>query len=469
MDFSRDGGGRDGRELNVVHIPNRSLDLPRRTFLRGLGACIGLPLLECMAPTLAKAASTLGGAPRRMIFVYMPNGMDMENWTPKTAGANYELPMILDPLNSHRSQFSVLSGLAHVNARANGDGPGDHARANACFLTGVHPRKTAGADIHIGISADQVAALKIGTATRLPSLELSCETSVRQAGACDSGYACAYQNNISWRNENTPMPPLFDPRLVFERLFTNDDDPDLAAGRALRESCRGSILDVVREDAKAFQSRLGATDRRKMDEYLTGLRETEVAIAQQTKFKATAPKPTMEKPDGIPGDFTEHLKVMYDLLALAMQTDSTRIATMMVQREGSNRPYPFIGVTDGHHDLSHHGNSAEKKAKIAKINRYHIEQFGGFLAKLKTMREGSGTVLDNSMIVVGSAIADGNAHAHHDLPVLLCGAGAGAFTPGSHVQFPKETPMTNLYLTLLDRMSVKVDRIGDSSGPLKLV
>lgn len=451
-----------------MHIPDKSLHIPRRSFLRGLGACIGLPLLECMLPSVTQAASTFG-PPRRLVFLYLPNGMHMPDWTPKSAGTLGDLPATLQPLAPYKSSFQVLSGLAQVNARALGDGPGDHARANACFLTGVHPHKTSGADIKAGISADQIAVQQIGKNTRLPSLELSCDTSTRSAGSCDSGYACAYQNSMSWRSENTPMPPVFDPRLVFERLFGTDDDPALSAGRALRESCRKSILDIVRDDARAFQARLGATDRRKMDEYLTSLRETEVAIEQNTKFKASLPRPSMEKPDGIPSDFTEHLQLMYSLLALALQTDSTRIATFMVQREGSNRPYPWIGVTDGHHDLSHHGGSAEKQAKIAKINRFHIEQFANFIGKLKSMREGTGSVLDNSMIVLGSGIADGNAHAHHDLPVLLCGGGAGALKPGRHVQFEKETPMTNLYLTLLGEMGVKTDRIGDSTGPLKNV
>ncbi len=451
----------------AMHIANKSVYFPRRTFLKGIGACIGLPLLECMRPAIGKAAGSLAGAPRRSVFIYLPNGMDMENWKPKSKGANYDLPMILEPLKPLQSRISVLSGLGHENANALGDGAGDHARANACFLTGVHPRKTAGADIHVGISADQLAAQKIGQETRLPSLELSCETSVQQAGACDSGYACAYQNNISWRNENTPMPPLFDPRLVFERLFTNETDPDLAAGKALRESFRGSILDLVRGDAKAFQQRLGATDRRKMDEYLTALRETEISIQQQAKFQATAPRPTMDKPEGIPGDFTEHLHVMFDLLALALQTDSTRIATMMVQREGSNRAYPFLGVNDGHHNLSHHGGNEEKKAKIAKINRFHIEQVAYFLNKLHSMRETSGSVLDNSMIVIGSAIADGDRHAHVDLPVLLAGKGGGVLNPGRHIQFSKDTPMTNLYMTMLDHMGAAVERIGDSTGQLK--
>ena len=450
-----------------MHL-SRNHSLPRRTFLRGLGATLALPLLECMTAKTATAATGMGfgGPPRRLVFVYLPNGMDMENWIPKTVGALGDLPSTLQPLSPYKTDFQVMSNLAHVQARALGDGAGDHARANACFLTGVHPRKTSGADIHAGISADQVAALQIGKNTRLPSLEISCDLSNKQAGACDSGYACAYQNNISWRNESTPMPAIADPRLVFERLFGVEEDPDLAAGQALRQSCRKSILDLVQDDAKALQSKLGATDRRKMDEYLTALRETETAIEQHQKFQASLPRPNIPKPDGIPGDFSQHVKLMYDLLALALATDSTRIASFMVLREGSNRSYPWIGVNEQHHELSHHGGSAEKKAKIAKINQWHMELFAGFLGKLKSMREGSGSVLDNAMIVCGSAIADGDAHAHHNLPVLLAGRGGGTLTAGRHVQYGKETPMTNLYMTLLDQMSVKVDRIGDSTGKL---
>jgi hypothetical protein len=450
-----------------MHIPSHSNVLPRRTFLRGLGACIALPFLEAMIPP---ARAALGGAARRMVFIYLPNGMDMENWTPKKTGAGFDLPATLQALQPHQQHLSVLSGLAHANARAGGDGAGDHARANATFLTGVRARKTAGADIHIGVSVDQLAAMQIGRETRLPSLEMTCDTSSRHAGACDSGYACAYQNNISWRNENTPMPPIADPRLVFERLFGTAEDPALAAGKALRESCRGSILDMVREDAKTLQRSLGASDRRKMDEYLTALRETEVGIQQQVKFQAQLPRAaSFEKPEGIPGDFTQHVKLMYDLLALALATDSTRIATFMVLREGSNRSYPWLGVNDGHHEISHHGGSAEKKGKIAKINQWHMERFAEFLAKLKTMRESGGTVLDNSMIVIGSAIADGDRHAHHDLPVLLAGGGAGALKPGRHVEYPKNTPMTNLYMTMMHHMGVKADKLGDSTGKLENV
>lgn len=452
----------------AMHI-SRDLSLPRRTFLRGIGACVALPLLECMMPRNLQAVEGFSptGAPRRLVFVYFPNGMDMENWTPKTGGAlPPSLPSILDPLSNLKSEFQVMSGLAHAQARALGDGAGDHARANACFLTGVHPRKTAGADIHAGISVDQAVALQVGKNTRLPSLELSCDSSNQQAGACDSGYACAYQNNISWRNENTPMPAIVDPRIVFERLFGMESDPDLAAGKALREKCRKSILDLVMGDAKALQTRLGATDRRKVDEYLTALRETEVGIEQQQKFQAALPRPDMPKPEGIPNDFGKHLKLMYDLLALALATDSTRIASFMVLRDGNNQPYPWLNINDGHHELSHHGGSAEKKAKIARINQWHMEYFAGFLQKLNSMREGPSSVLDNSMIVCGGAIGDGDAHNHDNLPVLVCGRGGGVLQPGRHAQYSKETPMTNLFLTLSEHMGAKLDRIGDSTGKL---
>jgi len=454
--------------LTSMHIA-KNTSLPRRTFLRGIGACLALPMLECMAPRSVLGAApgiTNSGAPRRMVFVYLPNGMDMENWTPKSAGALGDLPSILAPLNSVKSDIQVMSGLAHVQARALGDGAGDHARANACFLTGVHPRKTAGADIHAGISVDQVAALQIGKNTRIPSLEISCDSSNKQAGACDSGYACAYQNNISWRNENTPMPALTNPRLVFERLFGTEDDPDLAAGRALRESCRKSILDLVLDDARALQTKLGTTDRRKLDEYLTALRETEVGIEQQQKFQASLPRPDIAKPEGVPGDFGQYVKLMYDLLALSLATDSTRIASFMVLREGSNHAYPWLGINEGHHELSHHGGSAEKKAKIAKINQWHVEQFAGFLAKLKSMREGTSNVLNNSMIVCGSGIADGDRHQHDHLPILLCGSGGGVLKTGRHAEYGNDTPMTNLFLTLTDHMGAKADRIGDSTGKL---
>jgi hypothetical protein len=357
----------------------------------------------------------------------------------------------------------VLSGLAHTRARANGDGAGDHARANATFLTGQQARKTAGADIRIGVSVDQVAAQQIGRATRLPSLELSCDKA-RLSGACDSGYSCIYQYNISWRSESVPMPGEANPRAVFERLFT-DAGAEGTESAARRQAYRQSILDLVWEDAATLQGKLGATDRRKLDEYMTAVREVEVQIEQSEKF-ARQSGTALAKPDGIPPQYADHLRLMYDLLALAFQTDTTRIATFMVAHDGSNRGYPQIGVPEGHHDLSHHGNDPEKKAKIARINRFHLEQFAYFLGKLSTLREGAGSVLDNSMIVYGSAIADGQRHTHHDLPVLLAGRGGGTLQSGHHLRYPPETPMTNLFLSLLDRMGAPRERFGDSTGRL---
>ena len=437
--------------------------LPRRSFLKGLGATIALPLLEAMVPPaklLAAAAGTnaRSGLPRRMAFVYVPNGANMADWTPANVGSDFELPYILQPLKPVQSDLQVLSGLAHVKARANGDGAGDHARASATFLTGCQARKTAAVDIRVGVSVDQVAAAKLGKFTRLPSLELSCDKG-RQAGSCDSGYSCAYQFNIAWKGEATPLPPEVDPKQVFERLFAGSSKED-----AKRDRYNRSILDFVLEDARQLKSNLGATDQRKLDEYLTAVREIEVRIEQAAKFAAS--QPDYKKPTGIPKEYAQHVQLMYDLLALAFQTDTTRISTFIMAHDGSNRPYPFLGVSEGHHDLSHHGGNEEKKKKIAKINQFHVEQFAYFLQKLKATKEGEGTLLDNCMIVYGSGIADGNAHAHHDLPVLLAGKGGGAFKSGRHLKFPKDTPMTNLYLSMLDNVGVSTERLGDSSGKL---
>jgi hypothetical protein len=399
-----------------------------------------------------------------MAFVYVPNGKNMEDWTPRNFGANYDLPLILQPLKPVQSQVSVLTGLAQTKARSNGDGPGDHARANATFLTGVQAKKTAGADIRLGVSVDQVAAKVVGRDTRLPSLELSCDKG-RQAGACDSGYSCIYQFNMSWKSEATPMPPEANPRQVFERLF-GSGGKEAAESRARRQLYQKSILDFVMEDARQLRSDLGLTDQRKLDEYMSSIREIEQQIEQAEKFSASQPKPAMETPEGIPSDYAQHIRLMYDLMAVAFQTDSTRIATFMSAHDGSNRSYPQIGVPEGHHDLSHHGNDAAKKAKIAQINKFHLTQFAYFIGKLKGMKEGSGSLLDHCMIVYGSGIADGNRHAHHDLPILLAGGGGGSIKPGRHIRYDSLTPMTNLYLSLLDRMGVRADRIGDSTGRL---
>jgi hypothetical protein len=442
---------------------NRNLQIPRRTFLKGVGTAMALPLLEAMAPSKLLAATATPSHPLRMAFIYVPNGMNMADWTPGKEDTDFELPSILQPLKPHQRDLQVLSGLAHRKADPNGDGAGDHARASASFLTGMQARKTAAVDIRAGVSVDQIAAAKIGNYTRLPSLELSCDKG-QQAGACDSGYSCAYQFNLAWKTATTPLPPEVNPRAVFERLFSNGIAAESQETRAARQANHKSILDFVLEDARQLKSKLGATDRRKLDEYMTAVREIEQRIERAEKFDATSTDYT--KPNGIPGDYEQHLHVMFDLLALAFQTDTTRISTFIIAHDGSNRSYPFIGVSDGHHDLSHHGGNLDKKKKIAVINQFHVRQFGYFLDKLKSIKEGDGTLLDNSMIVYGSGISDGNAHNHNDLPVLLAGRGAGTLKTGRHVRYAQDTPMTNLYLSMLERMGVEADRLGDSTGKL---
>ncbi|MBI3694514.1 MAG: DUF1552 domain-containing protein [Acidobacteria bacterium] len=434
--------------------------LPRRTFLKGFGATIALPLLDAMTPAFG-ATRLAGKAPSRMAFVYVPNGIIMQGWTPQAEGAGFDLPAILEPVAAYRDDLIVFSGLTHNGGRALGDGPGDHARAAASFLTGIHPRKTAGADIHAGVSVDQVAAQKIGSATRFASLELGIEDG-RQVGNCDSGYSCAYSNNLSWRSESTPNPPEINPRAVFERLFGNaDEDP---ATRAKRERYNKSILDFVSEDTQKLKGTLGPTDRRKLDEYLVAVREIEKRIEAAERDSLAAP--AMGKPSGIPVDFTEHVHLMFDLMAVAFQADLTRVMTFMMAREGSTRTYREIGISDGHHPLTHHRNQEDMVEKVRKINRFHVEQFAYFLGKLKSIPDGDGTLLDHSMVTYGSGLADGNRHTHHDLPVLLAGRLEG-FRPGRHLRYPKETPMANLYLAMLDRMGVQTEKLGDSNGKLE--
>jgi len=445
---------------------HKKWQLPRRTFLKGLGTVVALPLLEAMIPPVqalaAGAAASGKSLPRRMAFLYVPNGMDMENWTPATTGTDYELPFILKPLQAHRRDFQILTGLKHDKARANGDGGGDHARASATFLTGCQAKKTNGADIKIGVSVDQIAAEKLGKETPFPSLELSCDRG-QQTGNCDSGYSCAYQFNLSWKTESTPMTPEVNPKLVFERLFGGGGPMDEA--RIRRDRQQKSVLDFVLDDARQLKSQLGYTDRRKLDEYLTAVRELEQRIEHAAKF-ATHP-PDFPKPDGVPGEYEQHVRLMMDLMVLAFQTDVTRISTFIVAHDGSNRSYPKLGVSEGHHELSHHGNSAAKKEKISKINNFHATQFAYLLERLKSVKEGEGNLLDNSMIVYGAGISDGDRHNHNNLPILLAGRGGGTLTPGRHVKLGQEVPMTNLYLSLLDRLNVPAERIGDSTGKLE--
>jgi len=443
----------------------RARKLSRRTVLRGLGTAIALPWLEAMAPAnaLADASTKAASSPRRLAFLYVPNGVHMAAWTPTETGEKFSVPATLESLKPFQSELLVLTGLAQHNAEAMGDGGGDHARSLACFLTGAHPLKTDGAGIKAGVSVDQVAAQKIGDQTRLPSLELGIERGAL-SGNCDSGYSCAYSSNISWRSANTPMAKEVNPKMVFDRLFAVSDPNASAAEQKKRDFYRRSILDFALEDAQQLRRRLGMTDRRKIDEYLTAVREIESRIA---RFAAPDSRPPAgaKRPSGIPDQLPEHIRLMFDLLVLAFQTDATRICTFMYANEGSNRNYAFINAPEGHHDLSHHGGNPKKHEKLKIINRFHVEQFAYLIGKLKSIREGEHTLLDSAMIVYGSGISDGNRHNHDDLPILLAGKGGGTIKPGRHIKYTPQ-PLNNLYLSLLDRMGVPTDRHGDSTGHL---
>jgi len=434
--------------------------LPRRSFLKGMGAVIALPMFDAMTPAFASAAQA---RPLRLGFTYVPNGITMADWTPKAAGAAFDFSRVMKPLEPFRKDMLVLSGLGHRNGQALGDGPGDHARAAASYLTGVHPRKTAGADIQNGISVDQIAAQAVGSQSRFASLELGCDDS-RTIGNCDSGYSCAYTNSLAWRGAATPMPPETNPRLVFERLFGDIDTSIPPEVRARRLMNRRSILDLVNERTSKLAAGLGPNDRRKLEEYLTSIRDIEQRIEKAEK-DMTGLTPSIDKPTGVPVLYADYVNLMFDLQLIAFQTESTRIVTMMMGREGSMRTYPEIDVPDPHHPLTHHRGNPEWIERVTKVNTLHMELFAGFIAKLKATPDGDGSLLDHSIIVYGSGLSDGNRHTHEDLPVALLGGG-GDFRLGSHIVYPKGTPMTNLYLTLLDRMGVQQETIGDSTGKI---
>lgn len=442
--------------------------ISRRAVLRGLGVSISLPMLDAMSPGLAfggggsKVAKADG--PTRLAWVYVPNGVDMPNWTPKTEGKNFELPALLKPLQPFRDRMLVLSGLTVDKARANGDGPGDHARAMAAFLTGCQARKTGGANIRAGVSADQLAAQRLGHLTSLQSLELGLEKG-RSSGVCDSGYACAYQHNFSWRSETTPMPKENDPKAVFERLFGSSAKNEAANAKAKREARRKSVLDYVMDDAKSLRNDLGGADVNKLDEYLTSVRDVENRInrpQEEMKFK-----PTMPEHEGEPKAFEPQARIMADILVLAFRTDLTRISTFVFADDGSTRSYPQIGVPDGHHDISHHQKDAKKIEKIHKINLHHMEQFAYFIGKLKEAKEGNSNLLDRSLILYGSGLGDGDRHNHDDLPILVMGGGNGTVKSNRHIKYPFNTPLTNLHLAMLDRFGAHVPRLGDSTGLLE--
>ena len=429
----------------------------RRSVLRSLGVSMSIPAMESFGrPSIAEI-------PLRMGFTYIPNGVIMDQWRPKEIGKLSELPTSLKPLQDHTEDFQVMSGLDHTKAYANGDGAGDHARANATFLTGCQAKKTAGKDIKIGVSVDQIAADAIGDRTKLRSLELSCD-GVRKSGKCDSGYSCAYQYNLSWKTESMPMVPESNPRLVFERLFGTSSSPLDRKAQLKRRALNKSILDFALESARGFNSRLSKMDQDKLDEYFSSLRELEQRIEREEKNWDQLP--SIKTPEGIPNNYSEHLKIMFDMMVLAFQSDSTRISSFLLAHDGSNRSFRDIGVPEGHHSLSHHKNDPEKIKKLAKIDQFYSEQFAHFLHKLSTTKEVDGSrLLDHCMIVFGGGISDGNRHRHSDLPVLLAGGEAHGLTNGRHIDYGG-VPMTNLYLGILDRAGVKASQVGDSTGVL---
>jgi hypothetical protein len=445
--------------------------LSRRTFLRGVGAAVGLPALESMTPLMAATGQGIGvnakGAPLRMAYMTIPNGVNVDHWRPQGTGESYKLGKSMAPLEGFKKDFQVFTGFAHQHATAGPDGAGDHARSTATFLTGQRAKKTAGSDIRIGVSVDQVAAREAEKYTRLPSLELTCD-GVRTSGHCDSGYSCAYQFNLSWRSETQPMTPESSPRQAFERLFGAGAGKDRAQGLAQRLSSQKSILDFISDDAKVMHKHLGRNDQQKLDQYLTGVREIERRVEKSESLGAVI-DPGVPAP-GEPRTYDEHIRLMMDMMVLAFQTDSTRISTFLLAHDGSNRSFKEIGVSSGHHNLSHHKGNAENLEQIQKIDQFYITQLAYFLKRMKETEDVDGnSLLHNSMIVYGSGISDGNRHNHNDLPVIVAGGGGGAFNPGRHVDLGEEVPLSNLYVRMLNEFGVPTKSFGDSTGTLKKI
>jgi len=437
--------------------------LARRTFLRGAGAAVALPFLDAMVPALAGAAKP---APIRAAWFYIPNGVDMRNWVIEQDGPLGQLPRILAPLEPIKNEVMMLSNLTANWGRPLLVGAGDHGRALSAYMTGSFVSRSV-TDLKLGVSADQIIANAIGNKTKLPSLEIGLEET-RQAGNCDNGYSCAYAYNISWKTETQPLPPVSDPRSLFERLF-GTDIVEAPADRARRLSMRRSILDTVMGSAQDLQSNLGTVDRRKLDEYLTSVRQVETQV-QKAESEGMIIDPGMEKPFGVPPDFGGYFELMTDMMLLAFQTDMTRVATVMVGREGSNRPYPELGIPDSHHPITHHKKNPVLLEKISAINTYHVSLFSKFIQKMKATKEGDSNLLDNSMICYGAGLSDGDTHLHDELPTLLVGRGGGNFLkPGRQITFQRETPVTNLFATMAQRMGVRAEHVGDSTGTLKEV
>jgi hypothetical protein len=436
--------------------------ISRRMVLRGFGATMALPFLDAMVPALSPAARAAAAPVRRLGFVYIPNGAVMGKWTPAAEGAGFEFPQILTPLTPFRDRVLVVSNLASRPAEAmQGEGSGDHARASAVWLSGVHPNRTEGADLRGGKTIDQIAADHLGRDTQLRSLELAVED-FSTAGSCDIGYSCAYVNTLSWRTATAPLPMQTNPRTIFEQLF---GDGGSAGDRQRRLEEDRSILDAITGEVARLQKRLGAADRRRVGEYLDGVREIERRIGkveEQTATDIALP----DLPAGVPDLYDDHVKLMYDLQVLAYQADITRVSTFMLSREASQRTYNHIGVPDPHHSISHHGNNAEKMERLAKINTYHASLFAYFLDRLRSTPDGDGNLLDHSLLLYGGCISDPNLHSHSPLPVVLAGGAAGQVKGGRHLKYAPDTPMANLLVTMLNKIDVSADGIGDSTGPL---
>jgi hypothetical protein len=441
--------------------------LNRRHFLRGLGAYVALPTMPSLWPRCALAGESAPSAaaaavPKRIAFVTIPNGVNLDAWWPKSEGKKFDLAPTMEPLAALKDQIQIIEGLDHINATAGNDGAGDHARASASLLTGCRAKKTAGSDIRVGTSIDQVAAEHVGHLTRFGSLELTCD-SVRNSGNCDSGYSCAYQYNIAWRSATSPMPPEPNPRLVFERLFGAGSGEERKKSFQSRQARDRSILDFIQEDARSLSKQVNVEDGRKLDEYITSIREVEQRIARVEKL-GDPPNPDYVTPTGLPDPFEERMQVMFDMMALAFETDSTRIATLILSHDGSNRPFPAIDVPRGHHDLSHHQNRKENLDLIAKIDKHHMTYFAKFLDRLAHKHDPDGnSILHNSMIVYVSGLGDGNRHDHTNLPLVLAGAGGGKLKTGRHHKV-ESMPMSNLYVEMLQHMGVDgVTQFGDST------
>jgi hypothetical protein len=438
--------------------------LPRRTFLRGAGVAVALPLLDAMVPALSALAATPARPVRRLGFIYTPNGATMAAWTPAGEGAITELSPTLNPLAPFLDQVIVPTGLSQRQAESWGDGNGEHSRGQTVWLSGVHPKRTEGADVQNATTIDQLAAHALGQDTPLLSLEMALEQNYL-VGNCDNGYSCVYWNTISWRTPTTPLPMEVNPRVVFERLFGDGGSP--AQRRSQMHDDR-SILDSVRDSVASLQRRLSPVDRNAVSGYLDAMREIERRIQVSERQSDESPLELPDRPIGVPDNYDDHAKLMFDLAALAFQADITRVFTLLLGREQTNRPYPFIGVPEAHHSVSHHQNDPVKLAKAAKINTYHIELLARFAERLKATPDGDGTLLDHSMLLQGSGLSNSDQHSHIDLPLVLVGGGAGRLKGGRHLRYPKDTPMNNLHLALLDKVGVPVEQFGDSTGRIEL-